>query len=120
MRFELRRVSDDMSLMAAPYRACAGSARRLRRFGGFATFIDAAATPPLQGGEKGCLYFIQTFTDPATVQKTPYQAPTFLNPGQHKCSVERHETNKNVSSNFARQREVQARLSFQRKAMPVQ
>jgi len=24
---------------------------RLRRFGGFATFIDAAATPPFQGGE---------------------------------------------------------------------
>ena len=35
--------------MAAPYRACADSGRRLRRCGGFATFVDAAATPPCQG-----------------------------------------------------------------------
>src|SRR2546425_1230813 len=38
-------------LMAARYRACADSVRRLRRFGGFATFSYGAATPPLGGRE---------------------------------------------------------------------
>src|SRR5438874_13206091 len=37
--------------MAAPYRACAGSARRLGASVATRLFIDAAATPPLQGGE---------------------------------------------------------------------
>src|SRR6266436_3577342 len=32
-------------LMAAPYRACAGSARRLRRFGGFAIFSYCRSHP---------------------------------------------------------------------------
>src|SRR5712672_1298894 len=42
--------------MAAPYRACAGSARRLRSCGGFATLLfDAAATPPLQGVSRAVL-----------------------------------------------------------------
>src|SRR5436190_6919187 len=39
MRFETCLVVDGFLLMAAPYRACAGSARRLRRCGGFATLL---------------------------------------------------------------------------------
>jgi len=38
MRFETFACERQLLLMAAPCRACAGSARGLRRFGGFATF----------------------------------------------------------------------------------
>jgi len=46
MRFETCLVVDGFLLMAAPYRACAGSARRLRRCGGFATLL-LMPQPPL-------------------------------------------------------------------------
>src|SRR6266436_5083259 len=46
MRFEAFACERQLLLMAAPCRACAGSARGLRRFGAWRLFINAAATPP--------------------------------------------------------------------------
>src|SRR6267142_3447916 len=50
MRFETFACERRLLLMAAPCRACAGSARGLRRFGGFATFYGCRSHP-LRGGE---------------------------------------------------------------------
>src|SRR5437660_6635422 len=51
MRFETFACERQLLLMAAPCRACAGSARGLRRFGGFATFYGCRSHPSSRGGE---------------------------------------------------------------------
>ena len=50
-----REAANELRRGAFPSLPSRGGRARLRRFGGFATFIDAAATPPWQGGENAGL-----------------------------------------------------------------